>query len=224
MKRKITAILLLLALCAGMLIPAAAAPIRNSACTMQVQTLPDRPDRFQELLALLARMLLSGRTPAPQPSAPEPEPDPQAPVPTPEREPSPAPAPEQPAADTMHPYERTVAALVNRERAQAGLPALSLDATLCRYARVKSQDLHDSRYFSHQSPVYGSPFDMMRSFGVRYSYAGENIAMGYASPEAVVDAWMHSEGHRANILSARFSSIGVGYVADGGYWTQWFIG
>ena len=121
-------------------------------------------------------------------------------------------------------YEQEVVTLVNAERAKYGLSALTLDKTLCGYARVKSQDMHDQGYFSHTSPRYGSPFDMMRSFGVSYQYAGENIATGYSSPAGVVNAWMNSEGHRANILSANYTSIGVGYVADGGYWTQWFIG
>ena len=114
--------------------------------------------------------------------------------------------------------------LVNAERAKYGLAALTPDETLCSYARVKSQDMHDQGYFSHTSPTYGSPFDMMRSFGVSYRSAGENIAMGYSTPEAVVAAWMNSEGHRANILSANYTTLGVGYVEDGGYWTQWFIG
>ena len=121
-------------------------------------------------------------------------------------------------------YEREVVRLVNAERASYGLPALSIRADLCQYARVKSQDMHDSGYFSHTSPNYGSPFDMMKSFGITYSHAGENIAMGYSTPEAVVSAWMNSEGHRANILSASYTELGVGYVADGGYWTQWFVG
>lgn len=121
-------------------------------------------------------------------------------------------------------YEQEVVRLVNAERASYGLPALSIRAGLCQYARVKSQDMHDSGYFSHTSPNYGSPFDMMKSFGITYSHAGENIAMGYSTPEAVVSAWMNSEGHRANILSASYTELGVGYVADGGYWTQWFVG
>ena len=113
---------------------------------------------------------------------------------------------------------------MNEIRAQYGLSALTLDESLCRYARVKSQDMQQNGYFSHESPTYGSPFDMMRSFGVSYRSAGENIAMGYSTPEAVVAAWMNSEGHRANILSANYTTLGVGYVEDGGYWTQWFIG
>ena len=65
---------------------------------------------------------------------------------------------------------------------------------------------------------------MMRAFGVSYSHAGENIAFGYSSPESVVSAWMNSESHRVNILSAMYTDLGVGYVAEGGYWTQWFVG
>lgn len=136
--------------------------------------------------------------------------------------------PEQPSTpdtvDSVSAYEQEVVRLVNVERARYGLSALCIRADLCGYARVKSQDMHDSGYFSHTSPNYGSPFDMMKSFGVTYSHAGENIAMGYSTPAAVVEAWMNSEGHRANILSASYTELGVGYVADGGYWTQWFVG
>ncbi|MBQ2931950.1 MAG: hypothetical protein IJE62_03780 [Clostridia bacterium] len=77
---------------------------------------------------------------------------------------------------------------------------------------------------SHTSPVYGSPFDMMKSFGISYKTAGENIARGQATPQAVVNGWMNSAGHRANILNASYNTIGVGYVADGNYWTQMFVG
>ena len=132
--------------------------------------------------------------------------------------------PDAPDSGSTSGYAQQVLTLVNRERAANGLSALRLDDTLSRFAAVKSQDMHDNGYFSHTSPTYGSPFDMMKSFGVSYNYAGENIAMGYATPEAVVSAWMNSAGHRANILSASFTAMGVGYVADGGYWTQWFIG
>ncbi len=79
-------------------------------------------------------------------------------------------------------------------------------------------------YFSHTSPNYGSPFDMMKEFGITYRSAGENIAMGQSTPEEVVNAWMNSEGHRKNILSSSFTHIGVGHVAEGNYWTQMFIG
>ncbi len=133
--------------------------------------------------------------------------------------------PSAPEADnSVHAYEQKVAELVNAERAKHGLPALTLSAELCRGARAKSQDMAQNHYFSHTSPTYGSPFDMMKQFGITYRTAGENIAQGQTTPEAVVTAWMNSEGHRANILSTQYTSLGVGYVANGNYWTQWFIG
>ena len=121
-------------------------------------------------------------------------------------------------------FEARVAALVNEQRKANGLAPLTLSSELSNVARIKSQDMHDNNYFSHTSPTYGSPFDMLKSFGVSYRSAGENIAMGYATAEAVVSAWMNSAGHRANILNASYTQIGVGYVADGNYWTQVFIG
>ena len=121
-------------------------------------------------------------------------------------------------------FEDEVVRLVNVERSKRGLRPLAEDWELSRVARIKSQDMHDNRYFSHTSPTYGSPFDMMKSFGIKYRSAGENIARGQATPQAVVNAWMNSSGHRANILNASFTHIGVGYVADGKYWTQMFIG
>ena len=125
---------------------------------------------------------------------------------------------------TVQRYEQEVIRLVNEIRAENGLPALTYNWELSRVARYKSQDMKDNRYFSHTSPVYGSPFEMMRSFGIAYRSAGENIARGYATPQAVVNGWMNSSGHRANILNAFFTQIGVGYVAAGNYWTQMFIG
>ena len=120
-------------------------------------------------------------------------------------------------------YEKRVAELVNVERAKYGLPALKLNTELSAVARLKSQDMRDKNYFSHTSPTYGSPFDMMKKFGISYRTAGENIARGQRTPEEVVNGWMNSEGHRANILNSSFTEIGVGYVADGNYWTQMFI-
>ena len=120
--------------------------------------------------------------------------------------------------------EQEVVRLVNAERAKHGLAALTEDWELSRVARYKSQDMHDNRYFAHNSPTYGTPFRMLRAFGLSYRTAGENIAMGYTAPAAVVAGWMNSEGHRANILNSAYTKIGVGYVADGHYWTQQFIG
>lgn len=121
-------------------------------------------------------------------------------------------------------YEKEVVRLVNEIRVQNGLREFTYNWELSRVARYKSQDMKDNRYFSHTSPVYGSPFQMMKDFGITYRSAGENIARGQRSPQAVVNAWMNSSGHRANILNASFTQIGVGYVADGNYWTQMFIG
>lgn len=121
-------------------------------------------------------------------------------------------------------YAQALLSLVNETRAQYGLAALHLDAELCACAQLKAQDLHDARYFSHESARYGTAFDMMRSFGISYRTAGENIAMGYDAPGAVLAAWMQSAPHRANILQGSYTTLGVGYVADGGYWAQWFLG
>ena len=121
-------------------------------------------------------------------------------------------------------YEQQVIDLVNEQRAKNGLKALTANWELSRVARYKSQDMHDKKYFSHTSPTYGSPFDMMKSFGISYRSAGENIAQGYRTPEAVMNGWMNSSGHRANILNSSYTQIGVGYVSDGNYLTQMFIG
>ena len=130
--------------------------------------------------------------------------------------------PEEDAAVTQ--YEQEVIRLVNEIRAQNGLSALTYNWELSLVARYKSQDMVDNRYFSHTSPTYGTPFQMIRSFGLSYRSAGENIAYGQRTPQAVVNAWMNSSGHRANILSSSYTQIGVGYVANGHYWTQMFIG
>lgn len=126
--------------------------------------------------------------------------------------------------NSVRAYEQEVVRLVNVERAKNGLKPLTENWELSRVARYKSQDMADKRYFSHTSPTYGSPFDMMRAFGLSYRTAGENIAYGQRTPQEVVTAWMNSSGHRANILNASFTQIGVGYVANGRYWTQMFIG
>ena len=125
---------------------------------------------------------------------------------------------------TVSSYESEVIRLVNEERQANGLPALKTDWELSRVARYKSKDMADKKYFSHTSPTYGSPFEMMKAFGISYRSAGENIAKGQRTPKEVVNAWMNSAGHRANILNKSFTTIGVGYVADGNYWTQMFIG
>ncbi len=121
-------------------------------------------------------------------------------------------------------YEQEVVRLVNAQRAQNGLKPLAENWELSRVARYKSADMAGKRYFSHESPTYGSPYQMMRSFGISFRSAGENIAYGQRTPAAVVGAWMNSSGHRANILNSSYTHIGVGYHEAGNYWTQMFIG
>lgn len=121
-------------------------------------------------------------------------------------------------------YENEVIRLVNEIRVKNGLNPLTADWELSRVARYKSQDMKDNNYFSHTSPIYGSPFTMMKNFGISYRSAAENIAKGQRTPQAVVNGWMNSSGHRANILNATYKKIGVGYVPSGHYWTQMFIG
>ena len=120
-------------------------------------------------------------------------------------------------------YENEVIRLVNEIRVKNGLKALTADWQLSRVARYKSQDMKDNNYFSHTSPVYGTPFNMIKNFGISYKSAAENIAKGQRTPKAVVDAWMNSSGHHANILNPSYTKIGVGYVSGGNYWTQMFI-
>ncbi|WP_188207144.1 SafA/ExsA family spore coat assembly protein [Alkalibacillus aidingensis] len=122
--------------------------------------------------------------------------------------------------------ENEVIRLTNNYREQNGLEPLDHDWQLSRVARYKSADMRDKNYFSHQSPTYGSPFDMIENFNVSYRRAAENIAAGQRSAEAVVESWMNSPGHRQNILNPDMTHIGVGYAEGGSrstYWTQMFI-
>lgn len=122
--------------------------------------------------------------------------------------------------------ERDVIELVNQERAKHGLKPLKANWELSRVARFKSDDMRDRNYFNHQSPTYGSPFSMIRAFGISFSTAGENIAAGQTTAWQVMQSWLKSSGHRANILNEGFTEIGVGYSQGGSYrtyWTQMFI-
>lgn len=111
--------------------------------------------------------------------------------------------------------------LVNVERKKQGLNELILSHNLNGIATKKAEDMRDNNYFSHQSQRYGSPFEMLQSFGVKYSSAGENIAAGQKSAQQVMTDWMNSSGHRANILNANYKELGVGYVEGGTYGTYW---
>ncbi|WP_166244697.1 CAP domain-containing protein [Paenibacillus turpanensis] len=148
------------------------------------------------------------------------------PQPAPVRNTNPQPAPvrntnPQPAADASQ-FPQQVLDLVNQERAKAGLSSLSMNSELSRMAMDKAQDMYNNNYFDHNSPTYGSPFDMMNSYGIRYNTAAENIAKGQRSATEVMNSWMNSQGHRANILNGSFSEIGVAYY--NGEWVQVFIG
>jgi len=148
---------------------------------------------------------------------------------------SPQPTPENPRttepqvpanADQLTEDEQRMLQLVNEERVRQGLSPLQVDMELTRLARLKSQDMVDNQYFSHDSPTYGSPFEMMEQYGIEYRAAGENLA-GNRSVEAAHEALMNSEGHRANILNASFTHIGIGIVEGSPYgkiFTQMFIG
>lgn len=142
------------------------------------------------------------------------------------------PAPQKPAATPAvsgdyATFQKRVVELVNAERAKNGLKPLTMNAQVNKTATLKSQDMAKLGYFDHNSPTYGSPFDMMKKYGISYRTAGENIAMGQTTPEQVMKGWMNSPGHRANILKASFTQIGVGVAKNSSgrlYWTQQFIG
>lgn len=122
--------------------------------------------------------------------------------------------------------EKEVFNLINAERTKQGLRALKVDSEVQRVARIKAQDMVDNNYFSHNSPTYGSPFDMLKSFKISYKTAGENIA-GNSSNSAAVKAWMNSSGHKANILNSSFNYTGIGVVSSNKYgkmYVQIFVG
>ncbi|MCC5912430.1 MAG: SCP-like extracellular protein [Clostridiaceae bacterium] len=154
----------------------------------------------------------------------------EAPEPTPTPAPDPTPAPIQEpvpveGVEGLSSQEQQMVDLVNGAREENGLPPLRVDLEVTRVARIKSQDMEDNNYFSHYSPVYGSPFEMMDSFGINYIHAGENLA-GNSSVEAAHQALMNSSGHRKNILSPDFTHIGVGIRPSNRYgmlFTQMFI-
>ena len=162
----------------------------------------------------------------------KPESTPSNPSTTPQQKPESTPSkpsttPDQKPSTDFSSYQQQVLDLVNAERTKRGISALTLDSNLSSVATKKSQDMVNKNYFDHTSPTYGSPFDMMKQFGISYRTAGENIAKGQKTPQEVVTAWMNSEGHRKNILNPNFTNLGVGIAKDSKgttYWTQMFIG
>lgn len=122
--------------------------------------------------------------------------------------------------------EKEVFNLINAKRVANRLAKLAIDDDLQNVARIKAKDMVDNNYFSHNSPKYGTPFEMMKTFGISYKTAGENIA-GNSSNEGAVNAWMNSPGHKANILSNNYNYTGVAVVKSPKYgkiFVQMFIG
>ncbi|NLW02376.1 MAG: SH3 domain-containing protein [Clostridiaceae bacterium] len=151
----------------------------------------------------------SGGQAAPKPPAATPAPDPSVPETTVE----------------LSPEEQQLLTLINNERAKGGLPPLRADMELMRVARTKANDMVQNNYFSHYSPTYGSPFDMMRQFGIAFRAAAENIA-GNSTIQGAVSAWMKSSGHKANIMNASYNYTGIGIARSNKYgyiFVQMFI-
>ncbi|WP_241038512.1 CAP domain-containing protein [Blastococcus litoris] len=153
--------------------------------------------------------------------APAPAPEP-APAPAPKPAPAPAPAPAAAPAPSDGTTEGQVLALVNAERAAAGCGALSADAGLANVARAHSADMRDRGFFDHVNLDGLDPFDRAERAGL--SARAENIAWGQRSPAEVMDSWMNSPGHRANILNCSLTRLGVGVAEGSGgpWWTQLF--
>ena len=127
---------------------------------------------------------------------------------------------------TMTSDEKEVFNLINKQRTNNGLASLKVDNEVQRVAKIKAQDMVNNSYFSHNSPTYGTPFQMLQSFKVSYKTAGENIA-GNSSNSGAVNAWMNSSGHKANILNSSFTHTGIGVVSSPKYgkvYVQMFIG
>ncbi len=145
------------------------------------------------------------------------------------------PTPPQPPVNTdennperIEAYVKEVAALVNKERAAVGLPALTMTTELNAAAQVRAVEISGQEDIEHERPDGSSCFTVLDEKNIFYYYAGENIAGGYKTPEAVVEGWMNSEGHRANILDPYYNKIGIGYYENTSnvysyYWTQFFI-
>ncbi|PKR79383.1 hypothetical protein CEY16_03175 [Halalkalibacillus sediminis] len=128
--------------------------------------------------------------------------------------------------ENIQSFEKEVFHLVNERREEHGLEPLKYDFELANVAREKSRDMRDSEYFAHESPNYGPPHEMINQFDIPNSGSAENIAAGQRTPEEVMEGWMNSDGHRANILHEDLTHIGVGYTQGGPYrtyWTQMFV-
>lgn len=173
------------------------------------------------------------QTPSPTPSTPAPAPTSPAPKPTTPTTPAPAPVTPTPTppstqpstapATSLNAQEQQMVDEINKERAASGLAPLKVDLRLAGLARTKAQDMKTNGYFSHTSPTYGTPFDMLKNAGIQYRSAGENIARN-VSVDAAMAAFMSSDGHRKNILNSGYTHVGIGVVSSssGNYYVQIF--
>ncbi|AKL97209.1 SCP-like extracellular protein [Clostridium aceticum] len=188
-----------------------ATPVVRDGNVQQLQTMdPDREPQIEDAVPEVQ----AGDQP------PEAEAQPQTQSPAPQAAPA-----RDTAIEGLSAVEEQMINLVNQERERNNLPILQVDLEVTRVARIKSQDMVDQNYFSHYSPTYGSPFEMLDSFGIKYLHAGENLA-GNPSVEDAHTSLMNSSGHRKNILSPDFTHIGIGVKPSGRYgqiFTQLFI-
>lgn len=214
---KIAAILTSAAmLCTGTLL--AAAPEASAACMEPAQTVQRCTVQRHAYIRICGDWWEIPLRPGEELPAQPPEETPPAEEAPPQEEPD---APEE--SGGVQEAAEAVTSLVNAARRDAGLSELELDADLCAAAQARAQEIAQS--FSHTRPDGSSCFTILEEFGISYRAAGENIAMGQRTPEEVMDGWMNSSGHRANILNGTFTSIGVGYYVDGAgaaHWVQIF--
>ena len=130
------------------------------------------------------------------------------------------------ASYNYHGPEAELINLINRERAKSGAQPLDLNWEIARLARYKSEEMKRHGLFSHESLVYGSPAQQLTRFNVPHCIVGANIAMGYETSEEVLEAWLNSQNHHANLLNAEYTSAGVGLsIDDNGiyYWTLMLV-
>lgn len=215
---KIAAILTSAAmLCTGTLL--AAAPEASAACTEPAQAVQRCTVQRHAYIRICGDWWEIPLRPGEElPAQPPEEVEPPAEEAPPQEEPD---APEE--SGGVQEAAEAVTSLVNAARQDAGLSELELDADLCAAAQARAQEIAQS--FSHTRPDGSSCFTILEEFGISYRAAGENIAMGQRTPEEVMDGWMNSSGHRANILNGTFTSIGVGYYVDeagAAHWVQIF--
>lgn len=127
-----------------------------------------------------------------------------------------------PEWEGVHEYVFAVVDLVNEERAKENLAPVTLDRAATTAAQVRAEEAKCC--WSHTRPDGRKCFTALAEAGVTYQAAGENLAGKISTPEKVVQAWMDSPGHRKNIMNPKYTQIGVGYVADGNYWGEFFVG